>query len=204
MNSGIPNRAFYLYATAVGRTVAEKVYYRALSLYLTRNAKFIDCRLAVIKAAEDLHGAGSAQATAAGQAFDAVEIFSGSGTVPPVPQPPVQGAEYLAVISAQNGQLFRTTTSAQQATPLSNVPLFSRPTVTDDGSWVFYVDNTTNLRRVRSDGSNPQQLTNSGGFNNVSISPNGRFLAVTTTLGQPVIYVADLSSPNPSFQAKQL
>ncbi len=204
INSGIPNRAFYLYATAVGRAAAERVYYRALAQYLTRNAQFIDCRLAVTKSAEDLYGAGSAQALAAAQAFDAVEIFSGEGTPPPDPLPPVQGTEYLAVISAQSGQLFRVTTNAQQPTPLSSVALYSRPTVTDDGALVFYVDQTTNLRVVGSDGGNPQQLTNSGGFNNVSISPSGRFLAVTTTLSQPVIYLADLDSPSPAFQPTQL
>jgi Zn-dependent metalloprotease len=204
INSGIPNRAFYLYATAVGRTAAEKVYYQALSNYLTRSAQFIDCRLAVIKAAEDIYGAGSAQATAGGQAFDAVEILSGTGTPPPEPQPPVQGTEYLAVISAQNGLLYRVNTNGQQPVQISSQPVSTRPAVTDDGAYVFYVDNATNLHLVGSDGANDLQITNSGGFNNVSISPSGRFLAVTSTLGQPVIYIADLNSQNPVFIATQL
>ncbi|MGH7496740.1 MAG: M4 family metallopeptidase [bacterium] len=204
INSGIPNRAFYLYATAVGRAAAERVYYQALANYLTRNAQFIDCRLAVIKAAEDIYGVGSAQATAAGQAFDVVEILSGDGTPPPQPQPPVQGTEYLAIISTQNGQLYRTNTNGQQRVLLSSQPLGSRPAVTDDGAYVLYVDDTANLHLVGSDGANDQQITNSGVFNNVSISPNGRFLAVTTTLGQPVIFIADLDSPNPAFTPTQL
>lgn len=58
VNSGIPNKAFYLFATSAGVTKedAGKVYYRALTTYLTKNAQFVDCRLAVIKSAEDLFG----------------------------------------------------------------------------------------------------------------------------------------------------
>ncbi|MCB0847418.1 MAG: peptidase M4 family protein, partial [Bacteroidetes bacterium] len=67
INSGIPNYAFFLFATASGMTKnkAEKIYYRALDRYLTRSSKFVDCRIAVIQAATDLHGANSAEVSAA-------------------------------------------------------------------------------------------------------------------------------------------
>lgn len=204
INSGIPNRAFYLFATNSGLEAAEKVYYRALSTYLTRNAQFIDCRLAVIKAAEDLYGVGSAQATAAGQAFDGVEIFSGESTPPPPVQPPVEGTEYLAVIDAGSGQLYRTSTSGQQITQISNTGLRSRTSVSDDGGDIFYVDTNGNIHLLASDGSSDQTITGSGGFNNIAISPNGRWLAVTSTFLEAVIYVADLASPSPSLAPVQL
>ncbi len=197
VNSGIPNRAFYLFATSSGVSLddAAKVYYRALTLYLTRNSQFVDCRLAVIKAAEDLFGGpGNAKATAAAAAFDAVGIGSGTATPPPPTQPPVVGNDYLAVIDASSGALFRSTTDAATIIPVTAGALWSRPTATDDGSLIFYVDGTTNLHAVNTDGTNDQTLTTSGGFNNISISPDGRYLAATTTFGEAALYIFDLQS----------
>lgn len=199
INSGIPNRAFFLFATnpAVGRDQAGQVYYQALTKYITRNSQFIDCRLAVLKAIDDVFGAGTsgagAAATAAAQAFDTVEIFDGGGTPPPADLPPVVGDEFVAFIDAGSGALVRYQPSTQGFVQISANSLFSRPSVTDDGDFIFYVDNTNNVHVMRSDGSNDQQLTTSGGFSNISISPNGQFLAATTTFSEPVMYVFDLN-----------
>lgn len=91
VNSGIPNRAAALMILEIGHDKVEDIYYRALSNYLTRNSQFGDARKAVIQSATDLFGAGSAEVTAARQAFDAVGITDGTagegegggGTVPP-------------------------------------------------------------------------------------------------------------------------
>ena len=197
VNSGIPNKAFYLFATASGMTKedAGRVYFRALTTYLTRNAQFVDCRLAVIKSAEDLFGGpGNAKALAAAAAFDAVGITAGSPTPEPTPQPPVQGTSYLAVIETGTGQLYRTTTAGTNASPLTTIGLFSRPSVTDDGSVILYVDNSNNVHSVHSDGTGDQTLSSGGGFNNVAISPDGRYLAATSTFQDPILYVFDLQN----------
>lgn len=55
INSGIVNHAYYLFATAITKPKAEQIYYRALTLYLTKTSKFLDLRYAVVKAATDLH-----------------------------------------------------------------------------------------------------------------------------------------------------
>ena len=196
-NSGIPNKAFYVFATSSGVTKEEagQIYYRALSNYLTRNALFIDCRLAVIKAAEDLHGgAGNAWATAAAAAFDAVGIVTGSGTPPPPTQDPVQGSNYLAVIGASSGYLYRTSPTGANPLLISAAPLWGRPSATDNGSHLFYVDGNTNLHIVTSSGTSDTQLSTSGGFNNISVSPDGRYLAVTSVYGEAVIYLFDLQN----------
>jgi Zn-dependent metalloprotease len=39
INSGIPNFAFYKFATETGKPKAEKVYYRALTNYLTAKSQ---------------------------------------------------------------------------------------------------------------------------------------------------------------------
>jgi bacillolysin len=75
INSGIPNKAFYLAATTINDiNKMSAIYYRALTNYLTTNAQFIDARAALIQAAIDLYGSGSAEATAITNAFTSVGI----------------------------------------------------------------------------------------------------------------------------------
>jgi len=79
INSGIPNHAFYLFATTdgIGKERAEQVYYKALtSHFLMANSEFIDCRNAIIIAAQQLYGTSAANAAAA--AFDQVGIYDAS------------------------------------------------------------------------------------------------------------------------------
>ncbi len=197
VNSGIPNKAFYLFATSAGMTVedAGRVYYRALTTYLTRNAQFVDARLAVIKSAEDLFGGpGNAKALAAAAAFDAVGITSGSATPPPPTQNPVTGTAYLAILDVGSGALYRSTAAGQSPTLVTGTSVATRPSVTDDGQYIFYVDASHNLHVIGSNGAGDQTLSSSGGFNNVSISPNGRYLAATSTFNEPKIYVFDLQN----------
>lgn len=79
-NSGIPNKAFYNFVTSPGvtRDDAGKVWYRALSRYLTTNSQFVDARNATIQAATDLFGANSAQVQAVTNAWDDVGVGSTS------------------------------------------------------------------------------------------------------------------------------
>jgi bacillolysin/thermolysin len=75
INSGIPNKAFYLAATTINNnSKMSQIYYRALTNYLTRTSQFIDARNALIQSATDLYGAGSAETTAITNAFTSVGI----------------------------------------------------------------------------------------------------------------------------------
>ncbi len=58
--------------TGVGRAKAEKIWYRALSVYMTANETFAKARLDTVKAAQDLYGVGSAEANAVAAAWTAV------------------------------------------------------------------------------------------------------------------------------------
>ncbi|MDE9367126.1 M4 family metallopeptidase [Luteipulveratus sp. YIM 133132] len=60
--------------TGVGRDAAEKVWYRALSVYLTKRSDYPAARDAAIKSAKDLYGAGSAQSVGVAKAFDAIGV----------------------------------------------------------------------------------------------------------------------------------
>jgi len=56
INSGIPNKAAYLIAQAIGPEKAEQVFYRALTQYLTPSSQFKDNALALVQAYKDLYG----------------------------------------------------------------------------------------------------------------------------------------------------
>ncbi|MEB7451021.1 M4 family metallopeptidase [Staphylococcus chromogenes] len=61
INSGIPNKAAYLTTEKLGKEKAEKIYYRALSQYLTSTSRFVDAKHALEQSAEDLYGASAKQ-----------------------------------------------------------------------------------------------------------------------------------------------
>lgn len=60
-NSGIPNKAAYNTITAIGQQKAEKIYYRALTQYLTSNSQFTDAKEALYQSARDLYDEATAQ-----------------------------------------------------------------------------------------------------------------------------------------------
>jgi Zn-dependent metalloprotease len=97
-NSGILNHAFYLLADGlsgggIGLHDAERIFYRALTVHLVANSRYIDARLAAVASARELFGEGSRQAERTGAAFDAVEVFAGRGTPNPQPFPGVAGED---------------------------------------------------------------------------------------------------------------
>jgi Zn-dependent metalloprotease len=89
-NSGIQNKAFFLLAEGgthpvsgnlvdgIGRTAAERIFFRALSLKLFSTADFADVRAATLSAAADLYGGGGSKEYAStGDAWGAVGIGPG-------------------------------------------------------------------------------------------------------------------------------
>jgi bacillolysin len=74
-NSGIPNKAFYNYATAIGsRDVAGKVWYKAATSYLTANSTFSQARAATLSAAANLYGTSSTYYTQLATAWTNVGV----------------------------------------------------------------------------------------------------------------------------------
>ncbi|HEY8208213.1 MAG TPA: M4 family metallopeptidase [Myxococcaceae bacterium] len=68
--------------TGIGRAKAEKIWYRALTVYMTASTNYAGARTATLNAAADLYGAGSADQTAVDAAWAAVSVG------PPAPPPP--------------------------------------------------------------------------------------------------------------------
>ncbi len=85
-SSGIANNAFYLLAeggthrlggvvTGIGRNKAEKIFFRALDIYMNPGETFSQARAHTIQAATDLYGASSAEVTSVNQAWNAVAVY---------------------------------------------------------------------------------------------------------------------------------
>lgn len=77
INSGIPNKAFYLVATQIGGNAwddAGHIWYEALTSRLKENSQFQDCADATFGVAGELFGSGSTQQQAVKEAWDEVGI----------------------------------------------------------------------------------------------------------------------------------
>jgi bacillolysin len=200
VNSGIPNFAFYLFATSasVTKSMAEQVYYRALTTYLVNTSQFIDLRLAIIHASDDLYPAGSLVSNAAKAAFDSVHIYDGAATTVQNNVPIHPGQDYilaegtfgdptsLYILDYVNG----TTDS------ISSTPVNKKPSLTDDGSTAYFVSEDNNIRRIYLNPSSPQEtiIDGSGSWDNVAVSKDGTKLAATTTDSDSAIYIYDFIS----------
>jgi hypothetical protein len=75
--------------TGIGRDAATKIWYRALSVYMTSSTNYAGARTAAINAATDLYGASSTQCAGVASAFSAINVAGTlcGGTTPPPPPP---------------------------------------------------------------------------------------------------------------------
>ena len=194
INSGIPNFAFYKFATAVGKDKAEKVYYRALTTYLVRTSQFLDLRVAVIKATGDLFGATGSEVTAAKNAFDAVGIVEGTQTNPGKQPdiPAASGQDLLLLSDATDSKLYSTVVGANppKFDPKSGLGLVHRPSVTDDGKFAYYVTTDKRIRSVNLTGTPTETvISDQTIWDNVAISKDGTKLAALTADQDGSVYV---------------
>lgn len=201
INSGIPNRAFFLLASNIGRSKAEQIYYRALTTYLTRSSQFLDLRASVVQAANDLYG--STEANAAISAFNTVGIGSGgSGGTPTNTQTDLSinpGNEYILYTEGDNNNLYiETPEGVSIADPLSNLDPFSKPTITDDGSLIVFVAQDRTIRAITINWANStvqtSTLSTSPIWRNVAISRDGNRLAAITDDNDNRVLVFDLAT----------
>ena len=202
INSGIPNRAFYLFATQIGRDNAALVYYDALDNYLTRSSQFIDARLAVIEAANQRFGANVAATAAA--AFDAVGITEGTPTAPPEEAPTNEGQQFLMMVGEsffgnEGSGIYLTQldgTELQGADPLTDEGVLFKPSISDNGTRILYINTQNQLRLIEFDWVNARfqiaELSNEQIWRRCAISKDGLKVALTTTDLTANIFVFDL------------
>jgi len=73
-NSGVPNKAYYNIAIAIGKDKAERISYRTLTVYLDTTSSLEDARASALQSAADLYGNGSAEYNGVRDGFDAVGL----------------------------------------------------------------------------------------------------------------------------------
>ena len=184
INSGIPNFAFFKFATSVGKDKAEKVFYRALSNYLTKSSKFVDCRIAVIKATTDLYG--TSEVNAAKKAFDEVGILGEQGGDYETDIDVNPGQEFVLTTNSNNTGLFIYDTNGNNLGTISNTGIQSKPSISDDGSEIVFVGLDDKIHYIFLDWSkNPitpqeQIIGSSPIWRNAIISKDGLKIAALT------------------------
>lgn len=220
INSGIPNRAFYLFTKALTgseeqqKAKAEKVYYRALTKYLTRSSKFIDLRAAIVQSCKDLASEIGAEAEAAANtAFSTVGIGGTSTSTPAPTQKPVEdlpvnaGSEFILSYDPCAKAIYSSKeviqTEADYRVLVSNVIIDHKPSVTDDGSYAYFIAKKAPgagglLKRVNLVGTaKVEQLDDQEIWSNVAVSKDGKKLALNTIEtadgAQQKIFIVDLT-----------
>ncbi|MGA9118325.1 MAG: M4 family metallopeptidase [Bacteroidota bacterium] len=198
VNSGIPNNAFYRVATAIGRSPAAAVWYRALTHYLTSSAKFVDARIATEAAAKELYGNSSAELTAVQNAWDAVGVLEGTSTQPP-PSSQVVGTSWVLAVNTASSDpnsiymIKPVIQSSNDFSPLSSTPVLTRPAVSDTSGIVLFVDGDHRLRGLDANPANPQEgyLDTNSVWWSVAIGPGTTSLALTSRFIDTTIYYID-------------
>jgi Zn-dependent metalloprotease len=194
LNSGIPNWAFYKFATAVGKDKAEKVYYRTLTNYLTKSSKFVDARIAVIKATTDLYG--TTEINAAKKAFDEVGILGDTGGNYQTDVLTNPGDEYIVTTSSSNTGLYLFNSSGTSVKQLSTSGLISKPSVSDNGKYIIFVGSDKKIHEITMDWSkspftNVENVYNTPAiWRNAIVSKDGLKIAGITqdTVNEIIVY----------------
>jgi hypothetical protein len=228
INMSIPSRAGYLMAEglpsgAIGRAKTAQIWYRALTTYLTPYSQFSDGRNAMVQAAEDLYGAGSAEVAAVEAAWDTVEVYASGDTQPPpspTPGDPVAGDDvmiYLYPIDDSHNPYDENEqydlcalldpgsgySDANDLFPLNGNSGYAHYTKSaaytnsSGNTVIFYVTEHFDLyaATLYADGNYDagEAVIESGDFNSIALSPDGRYFAFTTTDEHDNhIYVLDL------------
>ncbi len=201
INSGIPNHAFYLFATEINKDRAEKVFYRALDVYLTKSSRFVDLRNAVVQAADDLYG--TAEVDAAKNAFSAVGIGEGSGTTTQEDAGVNPGDDLIAFFNLAKDELNivdETVNTTFLGNPVVSGGLLSRISVTDDGSEMVVIGQDRLMYYITvnwdSGDVNVSVLSSDPIWRNVVISKDGEHIAALFDDETPRIWVYNFASQN--------
>ncbi|NJK96328.1 MAG: PKD domain-containing protein [Bacteroidales bacterium] len=196
VNSGIVNYAYYLYATAVTREKAEKVFYRALTSYLNRFSQFIDLRQAIVQSATDLYGENSNEVTKANEAFDTVGIYKEEQTQPAESYPENPGQDYLLTYDVDpdnSNTLYRSSVLGTSFVALTTTLMKGKVSVTDEGNFAYFVSDNDRIKAVnlKTAAHEESEVSPDAMWDNVAISRDGKRLAAISTDIDTSIYVYD-------------
>ena len=208
INSGIVNRAFYLFASnnSVGKDKAERIYYRALTNYLVSSSRFVDLRTSIIQSATDFHGANSNEVAAAISTFDAVGILgsntgsgsqSGGGTE--VEVEPNPGSDFVVYTDDTKTNLYVADGQGQElVNPFSTSGILSKPSITDNGSAIVFIAADKTMHAIFIDWANggtweEEVLDDNPVWRNVAVARDGSRVAALEDEIDNEIWVYDFT-----------
>ncbi len=199
VNSGIPNHAFYLVASTIGRNEASKIWYKALTAYMTKSSQFVDARIATVNAATELFEQSSNEVKVVKNAWSTVGVTDSVGTPPP-PATQLVGTNYLLVANtapSDPNSLYITRTvinSYSDYAALTQTPVLTKPAVSDNGEIVLFVDTDNRLRALYTNPANPQEqfIDTNAVWWSVAIGPGLSSIAFTSKNIDTTIYYLDL------------
>lgn len=198
INSGIPNHAYYLLATDIGKQKAERIFYRALETYLTKSSQFVDLRAAVEKATTDIHGSG-AELNAVANAFNQVGIGSGGGGNYENDADTNPGQDFILYTDLNYDAIYLADSEGMIiSNPLSSTGIASKPSVTDDGSEIVFIGKDKKMYIINIDwnaGMAEQNvLEETEQWRNVIISKDGNRIAALRDQVVNEIFVFDFNA----------
>ena len=225
-NSGIINHAFYYLAegmiNSVGPDVAERIFYRCLTVHLNAQSKFVDCRLGCVQSVLELFPQDQLKNIAVEAAFDRVEVFDGLPTPPPASYPPVNAKDSILVTYQKSvggsyligrreeaflDQMFEGVRVV--ASDVSN----QRVSVTGDGSSFMYIGSDGDLYWNSTDHPEKdlKRFGKPGFFRSATISPDGSaFAIVPNNLSEIWIYknesdqIRKIKIKTPEYEENQI
>ncbi|MEP7195688.1 MAG: M4 family metallopeptidase [Saprospiraceae bacterium] len=202
INSGIPNFAYYNFVTELSKTkgldeakkIGEKVYYHALTKFLTKSSNFKDLRTAIEKCSMDQYPNNPEVLAAVKFGFDKVGIGSGSSNPGSRVLQTNPGKEYVVTTDFNKQGLY---IYDFQNTPvkISNRSVNSKPSVTDDGTEIYFVGSDFRLYGLflnPNTGQYVEQILDTDPiYRNAVISKDGLLLAVVYDVNENFIHVYD-------------
>ena len=196
INSGIPNHAFYLFASnsIVGKDKAEQVYYDALEDYLVASSKFVDLRNAIVEVAQNSYG--TTVSDAAADAFNQVGIGDGPGTNNQNDAGVNPGEDFILWSDIDLSNVKNALPDGTDDGTLSTVNHISKPSVSDDGFYINFVGEDHNIWELDVDWSEGTILdefilSSQGDWRNVATSKDGSKIAAVTTNYDNNVFVYD-------------
>jgi len=206
INSGIPNHAFYKIAMQLGREKAEQIFYRALTVYLTKSSNFVDFRNAVLTSTLDLYGGDDQVKVVNALIQVGLTVGQGGGGVEDVDDNP--GQDLIWYSSEGRDSMFLRDALGEMIgpDPLIEVDHISRPSISDDGSRVVYIGADKRMLGVEIDWDedtyNPTIVWEDNPmWRNAVISKQGdKIAAVTDALNNKIIVMVIATGAMKEFE----
>ena len=191
INSGIPNLAFFTLVSDESfgadinerAAIGEQIWYKALTQFLRSTSNFSDLRIATIQAAREDYG--QVVASAVANAFDQVGI-SGDNVTPEVQDLETNPGDEFVVWSDLNFNTIKISTSdGVDFGVLSETSHISRPSATDNGQFVIFVNEFKQIQAVEIDWSIPEVtrdflVSEDQVYRNAVVSRDGSKIAALT------------------------